>query len=75
MTLIDEDLSAADVRLNRRLRVAGIVAILASAVGSVTAASSDGRAPATDRDCSMSIAQSTAFTHGCADEPDASPAE
>jgi predicted nicotinamide N-methyase len=73
MTLIDEDLTAAEVRLNRRLRVAGIVAILAAAVGSVSAAATD-HAPVTDHECSMDVAANTGFTSGCRVEPDATSA-
>ncbi|NYE35422.1 hypothetical protein F4692_000526 [Nocardioides cavernae] len=68
MTLIDEDADAVEARLNRRLRVAGIVAILAAACGSVTAAAGTTSAPVTDQDCSMVLATGGGFSAGCDDE-------
>lgn len=67
MTRIDEDPDEVEARVNRRLRVAGVVAILAAAVGSMTAATS-ATAPATDDSCSMSLADGLGFSHSCAEQ-------
>ena len=57
-------------RTNRRLRTAGIAALVAAALGSVLGASpamSD--APSTDSHCRMDIVGSYWFSSGCAEEP------
>ena len=59
-----------DGRTNRRLRTAGIAALVAAALGSVLGASpamSD--APSTDSLCRMDIVGSYWFSSGCAEEP------
>ena len=59
-----------DGRANRRLRTAGIAALVAAALGSVLGASpamSD--APSTDSHCRMDIVGSYWFSSGCAEEP------
>ncbi|HSF37896.1 MAG TPA: hypothetical protein VLA70_17350 [Nocardioides sp.] len=59
-----------DGRTNRRLRTAGIAALVAAALGSVLGASpamSD--APSTDSHCRMDIVGSYWFSSGCAEEP------
>lgn len=64
-----------DGRTNRRLRAAGIAALVAAALGSVLGASpamSD--APSTDSHCRMDIVGSYWFSTGCAEEPPASSA-
>ena len=57
-------------RTNRRLRAAGIAALVAAAVGSVLGASpamSD--APSTDSHCRMDLVGSYWSSSGCTDEP------
>ena len=64
-----------DGRANRRLRTAGVAALVAAALGSVLGASpamSD--APATDSHCRMDIVGTYWFSSGCAEEPTATTA-
>ena len=64
-----------DGRTNRRLRTAGIAALVAAALGSVLGASpamSD--APSTDSHCRMDIVGSHWFSSGCTEEPAATTA-
>lgn len=61
----------AEARLQRRLRVAGIVTLLAAAIGSAWSASSSGVSPASDDDCVMEVAHAVGFSSGCADGPSA----
>lgn len=64
MTRIDENADEIEARLNRRLRVAGVVAILAAALGSVSV-SAAAPGPLTDDDCTMSLQTGGGFTTGC----------
>lgn len=58
-------LTSADVRTNRRLRTAGVVAIAASALGSVLVASpAVSEAPSTD--CRIQIVGDQWYGSGCA---------
>ena len=64
-----------DGRTNRRLRTAGIAALVAAALGSVLGASpamSD--APSTDNRCRMDIMGSYWVSSGCVEEPAATSA-
>ncbi len=64
-----------EARANRRLRTAGVAALVVAALGSVLGASpamSD--APATDSPCRMDIVGSYWFSSGCAEEPTATDA-
>lgn len=57
----------AEARLQRRLRVAGIVTLLAAAVGSAWSASTLAADPVGDDDCVMEVAYAVGFSSGCAD--------
>ena len=65
MTTIELDFEGADARLHRRLRVAGVVALLVAAMGSVWTASPLGEDSAGDDDCVMEVAHSVGFSSGC----------
>ena len=67
MTLIDEQITVADAQLHRRLRAAGVAALLAAALGSVWSASPLAPAPSSDRDCTMQVALAGGFSSGCDD--------
>ena len=59
-----------EVRTNRRLRTAGIAALVAAALGSVLGASpAMSEAPSTDSHCRMDIVGSQWFSSGCTEEP------
>lgn len=68
MTRIDENADEIEARLNRRLRMAGVVAILVAALGSVTV-STAAPGPLTEDDCTMSLQAGGGFTTGCDEEP------
>jgi hypothetical protein len=60
-------LASDDVRTNRRLRTAGILAIAASALGSVLVASpAVSEAPSTDHPCRIQIVGDQWYGSGCA---------
>ncbi|GIM62878.1 hypothetical protein Pve01_93310 [Planomonospora venezuelensis] len=64
-----------DGRTDRRLRTAGMAALVAAAMGSVLGASpAMSEAPSTDRHCRMDIVGSQWFSSGCTDEPAATTA-
>lgn len=63
--------SDADARLHRRLRIAGLVAILAAAVGSVASGTAVGTGAVGDEDCVMRLADSATFSSGCAEQASA----
>ena len=67
MTLIDEHTTVADSRLHRRLRAAGVAALLTAALGSVWGGSPLTPAPSSERDCTMQVATAGAFSSGCDD--------
>lgn len=59
-------LTSNDVRTNRRLRTAGIVALAASALGSVLIVSpAVSEAPSTDRSCRIQIVGDQWYGSGC----------
>lgn len=64
MKVTHQPLSAAETRTNRRIRAAGIAAMVAAALGSVVATSE--AAPATDRGCTMSVYTGGGFSDDCA---------
>lgn len=68
MTLIDEDITAAEARTNLLLRVAGIVVLVAAALGSINAASDPSVLPHSDS-CVLNTASGTGFTGGCTEAP------
>ena len=68
MTTIDLDIEDVEARLHRRLRLAGVAAILAAALGSVWSASSLAVDPVGDQDCVMQVAEAVGFSGGCAEE-------
>lgn len=58
-----------EVRTDRRLRVAGIAALAAAALGSVLGASpAMSETPATDSHCRMDIVGTYWFSSGCTEE-------
>jgi hypothetical protein len=60
---------------NRRLRAAGVAALVAAALGSVLGASpAMSETPSTDRHCRIHIVGSHWFSSGCTEEPAATPA-
>jgi len=66
-TTAETSLTSADERTNRRLRIAGIAAVAASALGSVLLASPAGsEAPSTDH-CRMQIVGDQWYGTGCDD--------
>ncbi|CAM3551959.1 hypothetical protein [Nocardioides zeicaulis] len=65
MTLIDEQTTVAEARLQFRLRAAGAVALAAAALGSVWSASSLAAVPTGNQDCVMDLAAATGFSSGC----------
>jgi hypothetical protein len=69
-TMTAQSTTDLDGRTNRRLRGAGIAALVAAALGSVLGASpamSD--ATSTDSTCRMDLVGSYWFSSGCAEEP------
>lgn len=68
-TTADQLVTSEDVRTDRRLRTAGIVAIAASALGSVLVASpAVPEAPSTDRPCRIQIIGDQWYGSGCDDD-------
>jgi hypothetical protein len=66
-TTADALFTSADERTNRRLRTAGIVAIAASALGSVLLASpAVSETPSTDNHCRIQIVGDQWYGSGCA---------
>ncbi|CUR56876.1 hypothetical protein NOCA1120245 [metagenome] len=66
MTAIELDFEGVDARLHRRLRIAGVAALLVAAMGSVWTASPLGEDTAGDDDCVMEVAYAVGFSSGCA---------
>lgn len=68
---VEPDVAAAEARLHRRLRLAGVVAILAAALGSVWSASSLAANPVGDQDCVMPVAEAVGFSDACVERASA----
>lgn len=71
MTAIEPDFAGAEARLQRRLRLAGVAAILAAALGSMWSASSLAADPVGDDDCVLELATAAGFSSGCSEAPSA----